>query len=60
MRAAVAAAASVLSSSTAAIFGVTSAPSKTVDLVIDRPLLFAIRDDATGALLFFGRLNDPV
>jgi serpin B len=44
---------------TAVIFGVTSAPSKTVDLTIDRPFLFAIRDDATGAILFLGRVVDP-
>jgi serpin B len=44
---------------TAVIFEATSAPSKTIDLVIDRPFFFAIRDDATGAILFFGRVVDP-
>ena len=44
---------------TAVIVGVTSAPSKTIELVIDRPFFFAIRDDATGAILFFGRVTDP-
>lgn len=29
------------------------------NLVADRPFLFAIRDDATGALVFLGRVTDP-
>lgn len=44
---------------TAVLFGLTSAPIRTIDLTIDRPFLFAIRDDATGAILFFGRVVDP-
>ncbi len=28
-------------------------------LTIDRPFVFAIRDDATGALLFIGRITNP-
>ncbi len=28
-------------------------------LVIDRPFIFAIRDDATGTILFLGRVVDP-
>ena len=44
---------------TAVLVGVTSAPSKTIELTIDRPFFFAIRDDATGVILFFGRVLDP-
>jgi serpin B len=44
---------------TAVLIGVTSAPSKTVDLIIDRPFFFAIRDDASGTILFLGRVIDP-
>jgi serine protease inhibitor len=30
------------------------------DFIVDRPFIFAIRDDTTGALLFIGQVNDPV
>jgi serine protease inhibitor len=32
----------------------------TVDFIVDRPFVFAIRDGQTGALLFVGQVNDPV
>lgn len=38
----------------------TSVPAPPVAFVVDRPFLFAIRDDQTGALLFIGQVNDPV
>lgn len=40
--------------------GVTSAPAdQPVQLTIDRPFIFLIRDDDTGAVLFLGRILDP-
>jgi serpin B len=38
----------------------TSAPiDPPVDLIIDRPFLFAVRDVPTGAIVFLGRIGDP-
>lgn len=34
-------------------------PDLTLDLTLDRPFLFLIQDDATGAILFVGHLTDP-
>ena len=34
-------------------------PVQTVELKIDRPFLFALRDRDTGAILFLGRVTDP-
>jgi serpin B len=44
---------------TAVIGGATGGPNEWVTLTIDRPFLFLIRDDATGATLFMGRVLDP-
>ncbi|MBE0609297.1 MAG: serpin family protein [Dehalococcoidia bacterium] len=44
---------------TAVVVGRTSAPQDTVELTVDRPFLYAIRDNETGAILFLGRLTDP-
>ena len=35
------------------------APLEPVTLVVDRPFVFALRDLATGAILFLGRVADP-
>lgn len=44
---------------TGVVMGVTSAPLVEVQLTIDRPFLFALRDIETGAILFLGRVLDP-
>jgi serpin B len=44
---------------TAVVVGRTSAPQDIVELTVDRPFLYAIRDNDTGAILFLGRLLDP-
>ncbi len=44
---------------TAVIVATESAPMEIVDITIDRPFLFGIRDRETGAILFWGRIVDP-
>ena len=44
---------------TAVVMRGTAAPQRQIELKIDRPFLFLIQDDETGAILFMGRLADP-
>lgn len=45
---------------TAVMMEATSAPiDEPVELVFDRPFLFAVRDRVTGAITFLGRIGDP-
>jgi serpin B len=44
---------------TAVIGGTTSIPTKRATVVVDRPFVFAISDDATGTILFLGRAAHP-
>ena len=45
---------------TAVVIGIESAmPMPAEALHIDRPFIFAIRDNATGTILFIGRIADP-
>lgn len=45
---------------TAVMMRATSAPiADPIEMVVDRPFLFAIRDRATGTMLFLGRVTDP-
>jgi len=45
---------------TAVVVGKTSALPLIVTLKVDRPFIFLIRDHATGAILFLGRVLSPV
>ena len=44
---------------TAVVMRATGLPAGSVTLRVDRPFLYAIQDDATGAVLFMGRVSDP-
>ena len=44
---------------TAVVMRTTSAPGERVELRVDRPFLFVLRDVPTGAVLFLGRILDP-
>ncbi len=44
---------------TAVVMELTAAPEPPVELTIDRPFIFALRDGPTGTVLFLGRVMDP-
>jgi serpin B len=44
---------------TAVVMGLTAAPAEVVQMAVDRPFVFFIRDVNTGAVLFLGRVVDP-
>ena len=43
----------------AVVVGTTAMPTDIAEMKIDRPFIFLIRDNATGAVLFLGRVTDP-
>ena len=47
------------SAATAVMMRAASLPIDIVDLTVDRPFLFALRDLETGAVVFLGRITDP-
>ncbi len=44
---------------TAVVMVGSAGPVETIDLTVDRPFIFAIRDIPTGSILFVGRVVDP-
>ena len=44
---------------TAVIMAATSMPAQPIAVTVDRPFIFLIRDNKTGAILFIGRVLDP-
>ncbi len=48
------------SAATAVIVEIMAIPVKYREMIIDRPFLFIIKDNETGAFLFAGRVSDPL
>ncbi|HDQ71509.1 MAG TPA: serpin family protein, partial [Chloroflexi bacterium] len=44
---------------TAVLVGITAMPEEPIEVTVDRPFIFAIRDTETGAILFLGRVVNP-
>ena len=44
---------------TAVVVGITSAPAEPLEVKVDHPFLFLIRDTETGTILFIGRVLNP-
>ena len=44
---------------TAVVVGITSAPAEPIQVKIDSPFIFLIRDIETGSILFVGRVLNP-
>jgi len=44
---------------TAVVMSLTAAPAEPVEVTLDRPFIFLIRDIETGAVLFVGRVANP-
>src|SRR5207247_7759956 len=44
---------------TGVVMQTTAAPAEPIQLRVDHPFLFALRDVPTGAILFLGRVLDP-
>jgi serpin B len=44
---------------TAVVMKLTAAPEEPVEVTVDRPFVFLIRDIETGTILFVGRVMNP-
>jgi serpin B len=45
---------------TAVVVGLTAAPEEPIEVTLDRPFMFIIRDIETGTILFVGRVMNPM